>query len=285
MMKKSAFAIFVACAATTAPAVADEKADKADAKRWSALALRVEQHVGEMQEETLAMFAFVCEVYDATKHKKTFSPNEVQVPSCPAMVERGLERYYGNVHLLLAEAWRAKILGGLLTWLDTPTLPAPLTARPQADLLFSREPRDGMIAGGIFAAQLLRASDGAFADAALMLGIHRAPKHKLMRHLGGRTPTVNVTNEIVTSAQQWAADRGFAILYVCPLEGDDGALRRRLTALGFRDVEDGQTVAEGYRLGKLALHEEVCEEAALMAYQTGTAPTASGAKSDDKSEL
>jgi hypothetical protein len=255
----------------------------ADAKRWSALALRVNQHVTEMSEETLAMFAFVCEVYDATKYKKTFSSNEVNVPSCPQMVERGLERYYGNVHLLLAEAWRAKILGGLLTWLDTPTLPPPLTARPHADLLFAREPRDGMIAGAIFAGQLLRASDGAATESALMLGIHRAPKHKLMRHLGGRTPTVNVTNEIVTAAQQWTADKGLSTLYVCPLEGDDGALRRRLAALGFRDVADQQAVARGFRLGKLALHEEVCEEAALMAYQPPA--KAAGAESGEKGEL
>lgn len=252
-------------------------------KKWSALTRRVEVHVKEMSDEVFWLFAYTCKAFDTSKYKQRFSRNEVQVPSCAEMKERGYERYYGNVNLLLAEAWRAKILDGLLHWLDTPELPPPLTTRPKSDILFAREPQDGMLSGSIFVSQLLQVSDGMPADAALMLGIHRGPKHKLMRHLGGRKPQLNVTDAIVAHAQKWAEEQSFSTLYVCPLEGDDGRLRRRLEALGFSSFMEEEKIRKKYRFGKMNLHDEVCEEAALMQYLPASA--ASSGQSSETNEM
>ena len=240
-----------------------------DAKRWTDLIDEVKNHVAIMSEETAHIFVYFCKPANPMEHRKSLAQGEVNVPSCKELKDVGMEQYYGNFNLLLAEAWRSKISGALES---LRLLPAPLTRRPAADLLLVREPSDGMVAGGIFVGQLLKGEETELANVGMMIGIHRGPKHKMLKAIG-RKPRINVTNEIAAAAKKWTLDQGLDALYVCPLEGDDGSLRRRLTALGFTPLAGEEvTHALSLRFGASASLDEICEEAPLMGFrpQAGT---------------
>ena len=227
------------------------------------LADAVMDHLKILADEAHDMFIHFCQPSDPSKLTATYARDEVEIPSCSALREAGLEGYYGNINMLMEEAWIAKIHTSLQFLSHQPDLP-----QPAAELLLVREPADGLLAGGIFISQLLQYMPDGYAvlsDVALMIGIHRTPKHKMLRHVG-RQPDVNVTQAIVQRAQQWAADKKLSALYVCPLEGDGGALRARLADLGFRDEDDAPDRGH-LALGNLALRGDVCEEAVLMAYR------------------
>ena len=239
----------------------------------------VEQHMMKMSGEVIQLFVHFCKpsdvgalirAYDRIHGKST---EEVEVPSCSELREAGLEEYYGNINMLLVEAWRGKIIASLQSLTKQPELPLP-----SAELLLVREPADDMAAGGIFITQLIQKdADGkmALAPSALMIGIHRMPRHKMLSYVdgAGRRPAVNVTPAIVERAQQWIVTNELRSLLVCPLAGDGGALRARLVALGFREhAQDspywGPHTGRLYRykLGTLDLAEDVCQEAGLMAW-------------------
>ena len=105
----------------------------------SALIERVEAHIRAVHAEIQELLTYACDggVVPSPYQQKQ---GDVDVPSCAALRERGLEEYYGNVNMLLVEAWLGKIL------------PALRAAPPAAELLTVRS--DGLLAGAIFAAQL-----------------------------------------------------------------------------------------------------------------------------------
>ena len=252
---------------------------------WVSLKERIEKHVDLMHTQAHLMFMHFCRPTDPESHKKSFARGEVSVPSCPELRDAGMEQYYGNVNLLLAEAWSYKILDETLTRL------APLSRRPAASLQIVREPYDSMVAGGIFVSQLFHSRDAhdngesVLADAALMIGIHRAPRHKMIRRLG-RTPDINVTNELVAAAQRWTIQQQLSTLLVCPLNGDGGSLRARLVALGFVPEEESASPVPRFRLGEQDLRNDVCEEAKLMVFHAADQAGSPKEQSEDnKSEL
>ena len=246
-----------------------------------ALLSEVVQHVKAVGGEIYDLFVHFCQPSDPSALVTKFERHEVEVPSCSTLRDAGLEMYYGNINMLMAEAWRVKVVGSLQNLLQQPDLP-----RPQAELLLVREPSDGTIAGGIFISQLLQSGASPNGHAtlgrvALMIGIHRMPRHKIRRHLGRTDAALNVTPAIVARAQQWTVTHALESLLVCPLAGDGGALRERFLTLGFRDDvegawdggrDDGGRLGQGqdgmeagrWRLGGLDLRYDVCEEAGLM---------------------
>ena len=171
--------------------------------------------------------------------------------------------------MLMAEAWQSKIVPALQGLQNIKLQRSSSPAEPDMQMVLVREPADeDAVAGGVFVSQLIRWQDHQpqLARVALMIGLHRTPRHKSLRHLGLR-PTVNVTPAVVGQAQEWATSQRLSALLVCPLSGDGGALRHRLKALGFRDA--GSVVDDdlrGHTLGHLDLHTSICEEAALMAW-------------------
>jgi hypothetical protein len=283
----------------TEPQQASEVADE-EAQQWHEFTNSIVRHVKGIAIEVEEMFVNFCKPQDVEKlrQKMKFARGDVTVPSCAGLKEANLETYYGNINLLMAEAWRAKVVGSLQALANEPLKPA-------AELLVVREPSDGMIAGGIFITQLLDAdAGGAPTDAALMIGIHRMPRHKMLRLSGEgmRMPAVNVTPALVESAQEWTRSLGLSTLFVCPLAGDAGALRSRLGALGFRDAtapwmsSDGRrheaALAGGarYRLGRMDLINDVCEEAEPMAWSREPDPDSNEASTmpaapQDRDEL
>ena len=254
--------------------------DRTDDDRWKQLTHEVLIHVRGIGQELTDLFAGVCQPGPEWKaeHKPSLTRYHINVPSCDAMRSLRIENYYASLAMLLPEAWRAKILDGLLK----PMTDKPAALRPLAELLTISEPSDGLVAGGIFISQLLY--DDVPSSAALMIGIHRMPRHKMLsRGQAPRQPEVNVTPGLVARAQEWVGLHGLRTLYVCPLDSDGHALRRRMLALGFRDMqrlastrhegqapnrlEPGGLDTERLRFGVLALHGEVCEEAGLLAYE------------------
>lgn len=226
------------------------------------VAAAVSSHIDGLVTEIKEMFIHFCQPTEAVR-ATVLSPDNVNVPSCQALADANLETYYGNINLLVAEAWRSKILPSLEFVASQPkTFPRP----PRSHLLLVHETsvdNDSIVAGGIFLSQLVAWMHGeaVVTDMALMIGIHRTPKHKMRRHLGQR-PDINVTNAIVERAQEWTTTNGLSTLFVCPLSGDGGALRSRLAALGFADQEAAPRVA----LGQLDVQGDVCEASAIMAW-------------------
>ena len=141
------------------------------------------QHIKLITAEIETVFIHFCQPSDPLALHATFASGDVQVPSCAALRDAGIETYYGNLNMLLVEAWLGKIL---------PSLQAVESgARPSAELL--KLQADGVLGGAIFVQQL-RLPTGAAAPAAMMLGIHRLPRHKAMRQMLGRAPGVVVTD-------------------------------------------------------------------------------------------
>merc|ERR1712224_999737 len=110
----------------------------------------VVQHVKAITSEIFDMFTHFCQPSHPEKLTADFARDEVDVPSCLALRAAGLETYYGNINLLMAEAWRGKIIPSLQTLSSRPEL-----LQPAAELLVVREPADGMAAGAIYISQLL----------------------------------------------------------------------------------------------------------------------------------
>ena len=147
---------------------------------------------------------------------------DVNVPSCAALKEIGLESYYANVNMLMVEAWVGKILPALRT-LAVRDATSPVTRYNEIRTACAREARPchvdthfatwtqagdagsdrdvvtasllrvgadataaGDLGGAIFIAELrpdksVDKSAEKFAEekSALMLGIHRTPRHKV----------------------------------------------------------------------------------------------------------
>ena len=248
----------------------------AGADRTDRLTRDTEAHLKLLGEQTFFLFDHVCRPTDASALRAKFESDEVEVPSCGEMREAGLEQYYGNINMLMAEAWRGKILPSLYA---AARRREELPQLPSAELLLVHEPSTGMLAGGIFISQLMQRKRPADAselptptDSALMIGIHRAPVHKMQKLLGA-TPSLNVTPAIVRAAQEWTAANQLATLYVCPLSGDGGALKARFGHLGFKELgarAEKQLLSDKRSLllgPELEIREEVCQEAGIMAYR------------------
>ena len=96
-------------------------------------------------------------------------------------------------------------------------------------------------------------------DAAMMIGIHRMPRHKTMRALGQQRPRISVTYTIVSRVVEWCKAHRIARLVACPYD----ELPKRLQALGFVKFVRVPDPARSYTLGTLELRADVCEDAAL----------------------
>lgn len=232
-----------------------------------ALTRAVIAHTDALAHEIRDLFVEFCRPTEAVQAIK-FIPGEVptlQLKSCATLRDAGLEVYYGNVNMVMAEAWHGKIIPALRSYA---VLPEP--QRPASELLIVRESAHAP-AGGIFVTQLRDARGERQLQIALMIGLHRMPRHKAMRHLSRETPSVVVTQEVVHLAQRWAVEQELPALYVCPLSGDGGALRKRLAALGFRDRRRSDPydhLLEHATMGELSLLAHVCEDAELMAWHS-----------------
>ena len=87
----------------------------------SELQAQVEAHVALVHGELQEMLTSLCPTDPALhvpspwaqQRTETGLEREVNVPSCARLHETGLETYYGNLNMLLAEAWLAKILPAL----------------------------------------------------------------------------------------------------------------------------------------------------------------------------
>lgn len=218
----------------------------------------VEGHVALVHDELQELLDALCPTEPALQLPSPWEQEQgnVNVPSCDRLVDTGLEAYYGNLNMLLVEAWLGKIL---------PSLQAVESgARPSAELL--KLQADGVLGGAIFVQQLRLPGPGAaagggqylaLAPAAMMIGIHRLPRHKAMRQLRGRAPEVVVTDAIVAQAKAWCAAHRIPRLLVCPYT----ELRDRLRPLGFAPapVEAGD-----YLFGDARVVGDLCEEAQLL---------------------
>ncbi len=231
---------------------------------WTELVGRVEAHVGAVHAQLERLYREVCRP-SADQPATLPTPDEqavgdVNVPSCAALREAGLEEYYGNLNMLLVEAWRAKVLGALRNVSDSWKTP------PQAELLRAGGAERGEHSGGIFVMELSPTATGGGTMAVLMIGIHRMPMHKARRLLGAagadgadapRAPPV--TDALVGMAKEWCDTRRFIRLFVCPYAG----LEDRLQPLGFSPVDDPDIELW---FGHLKLRGGVCEDAQLHAY-------------------
>ena len=147
----------------------------------------VTDHIHALAQETRGLFVHFCRPDPATLAAASFTPGEVNVPSCAALRDAGLETYYGNINMLMAEAWQSKIVPALQGLQNIKLQRSP--AEPDMQMVLVREPADeDAVAGGVFVSQLIRWQDHQpqLARVALMIGLHRTPRHKSLRHLGLR---------------------------------------------------------------------------------------------------
>ena len=152
--------------------------------------------------------------------------------------------------MLLVEAWLAKILPGL----RRPLQRGKILQVPKAELITLQA--DGLLGGAIFVQQL-RLPTGAAAPAAMMLGIHRLPRHKAMRQMLGRAPETVVTDALVAKVKAWCVAQRIERLVVCPYS----ELSARLQALGFAPAVKA---GPAYLFGDVPVAGELCEEAGLF---------------------
>ena len=127
------------------------------------LQAQVESHVALVHRELQAMVALLCPAEPALHVPSPWEQarGDVNVPSCARLRETGLEAYYGNLNMLLVEAWLGKIL---------PALSLRHVEAPKAELITLHA--DGLMGGAIYVQQL-RLPTGAAAPAAMMLGSAR----------------------------------------------------------------------------------------------------------------
>ena len=85
----------------------------------SALQAQVEAHVARVHGELQEMVTSLCPTdltldvpspWGQQQRGEAGQERNVNVPSCDKLRETGLEAYYGNLNMLLVEAWLAKIL-------------------------------------------------------------------------------------------------------------------------------------------------------------------------------
>ena len=218
---------------------------------WEALAHRVATHVHTARRAAHQLFLDICDPERALGDMlPDYSRAEVNVPSCEGLHASGLESYYGNLHILLSEAWEAKILASLRA----------LTRKGSASQLRAELVTvhgDDTLAGAIFVEQLL--VRGMPSRAALMIGIHRMPRHKAMRQLQGRLPSLNVTVALVEAVRAWClGEPDIDTLLVCPYGGIEG----RLLEMGFATVPSMRY--HDHTLADQSLTTDVCEESSLL---------------------
>ena len=226
---------------------------------WAALVQSVEEHVDRVHDELQQLFNDRCapEPPMELPHPRSQAVGNVNVPAC-SDIEASVGQYYGNLHMLLVEAWLHKILPTLLTHEASAVwLPHAALLHVHDDPVFV-DGSTSTLAGAIFVLQLRQAS-GWPSDAAMMIGIHRMPRHK--RGARGRP----VAGAIVERAKSWCNERHLRRLFVCPYQ----ELKSRLELQGFalsRATEEPATAA--LRFGNLALND-VCEEGTLLVARLG----------------
>ena len=225
----------------------------------SALQAQVEAHVARVHGELQEMVTSLCPTdltldvpspWGQQQRGEAGQERNVNVPSCDKLRETGLEAYYGNLNMLLVEAWLAKILPGL----RRPLQRGKILQVPKAELITLQA--DGLLGGAIFVQQL-RLPTGAAAPAAMMLGIHRLPRHKAMRQMLGRAPETVVTDALVAKVKAWCVAQRIERLVVCPYS----ELSARLQALGFAPAVKA---GPAYLFGDVPVAGELCEEAGLF---------------------
>jgi hypothetical protein len=224
---------------------------------------QIDGHMERVNMELQAMFDRMCKPNPpvslpsiATQRAQSDGLWNLNLPSCIEITTAELDPYYGNMFMLLIEAWRGKIIPTLEAMME-----APVERQPQAALL--TVDADGMRAGAIYVQQLHH--QGQLTRTAMMIGIHRLPKHKMLkvdRAMGtiGRS-TVVVTDKVIDRVRAWGLEHRMTRLIVCPYQEIKGRVRK----LGFQPVDD----LDGFTFGELALKASksggVCEESSLYA--------------------
>ena len=213
----------------------------------------MEAHIAEVHHELQALFETVCKPDSAIRvpHPSEQQRGDINVPSCEPLQRAGLSDYYGNINMVLTEAWQWKILPAVLEqravhwwW------------RPRSDLITVHAPDQLRLAGAIFVQQLL--ADGAPTPAALMIGIHRMPAHKLLGRLPGTArPALIVTDALVERVKQWSRRYHIKQLFVCPYQ----ELGPRLQQLGFTSVADPSLSFGAHPL------RDLCEDGLLYVHK------------------
>ena len=112
----------------------------------SVLRIQIEEHVALVHGELQEMVGSLC---PTTPPVRVPSPWEqehgnVNVPSCGRLVESRLEAYYGNLNMLLVEAWLGKIVPAVQALEQAATAKAALLSLPA----------DGVMGGAIYVQQL-----------------------------------------------------------------------------------------------------------------------------------
>ncbi|KAL1496772.1 hypothetical protein AB1Y20_014361 [Prymnesium parvum] len=215
---------------------------------------RVEAHIAYVHSELQYLFESFCapgakvELPLPSEQRR----GDINVPSCAALQARGLSDYYGNLNMLLVEAWHWKILPAARLRAHT-----SWWRRPHAELVVLHS-EDELLAGAIFVQQLLTADEWP-SDAALMIGIHRMPRHKTLSLDGAARPRMIVTDALVERVKQWCVQQRLRKLFVCPYQ----ELGPRLQRLGFDRIPDPQ---RAYTFNGLGLREEVCEDGLFYAF-------------------
>ena len=219
--------------------------------RHDALRERVVTHIGSVHGELQHLVSSLCGSSARVPSPWEQLRGDVNVPSCAAMQEAKLEEYYGNLNMLLVEAWLGKVMPTLqkVRWYSWMPWDVPLS-----ELITLRA--DGVGGGAIFVQQL--GLDGGAASAAMMIGIHRLPRHKAMRQLAGRAPKTAIVPGVVNKVKEWCFQKGIETLLVCPYQG----MGPKLQALGFKPLSDPPP----YVFGDEPLMGDVCEEAELHAF-------------------
>ena len=224
---------------------------------WAALVADVEMHVEEVHGQLQLMFTDLCKpdppVFIMPPDEQKVG--DIHVPSCAALQER-FGAYYGNLNMLLVEAWIHKILPTLRqlasTWVWLPVLPH-VVLRAEST---SASSVGMMTAGAIFVMQLSWRSSWMPSDAAMMIGIHRMPRHKQWVH-SVRPKPPPVTEELIGLVKRWSAERRLRRLFVCPYE----ELINRLASQGF--TSSPLAIGASLAFGHLPL-ADVCEDGRLM---------------------
>ena len=223
---------------------------------WTALILTVETHVNRVHDELQGLFDAVCMPTKAMKLPDPASQTvgNVNVPSCSKIYEE-FGPYYGNLNMLIVEAWFAKILPMLRHQASAWLLPHAALLQVH-DELVNLDGRSSTMAGAIFVRQLW--SSGWPSDAALMIGIHRMPRHK--RGMRGRRGHAGppVTETIIDRVKGWCNKHKLRRLFVCPYK----EIQPRLMQRGFVAISADNSVAD-LSFGHLEL-AKVCEDGMLM---------------------
>jgi hypothetical protein len=111
-------------------------------------------------------------------------------------------------------------------------------------------------AGAIFVMQLSWRSSWMPSDAAMMIGIHRMPRHKQWAQ-SVRPKPPPVTEELIGLVKRWSVERCLRRLFVCPYE----ELVNRLASQGF--TSSPLALGASLAFGHLPL-ADVCEDGRLM---------------------